>query len=87
MPGWLAPLVWLRDLLAGLLGGGDGDALARLEADAAQLRRTNTRLKLRLLAKEEKIRDLEKRLAERDPGALFDSVFVREPSPAPDKPE
>lgn len=80
---WTAILGFIRSLLD-LVVGNPGqaaaqEALAQVRHELDRERKITAALRLRIVAKEARIRDLEKSIAERDPGALLDSVF----GPAP----
>lgn len=76
MMSWLKA-IW--SLLSAVFGGtGQAAAQAQLELAAHELDRERgitAALRLRLVAKEMRIRELEKLVGERDPGLLLDSVF------------
>jgi hypothetical protein len=77
---WLSrALEVLRSLLDAVMGNpGQVAAEEKLRWSTHELereRRINASLRQRLAEKEARIRELEKLAAERDPGALLDSVF------------
>ena len=76
---WTAVLGFLRGLLDIVVGNpGQAAALESLNATRNELdreRKITATLRKRLAEKELRIREFEKLAAERDPGALLDSVF------------
>jgi hypothetical protein len=82
---WLTKILsvirWLVDLVLG--NPGQEAALNNLVITRNELKReriVTALLRQRLAAKEARIRELEASLAERDPGALLDSVFSGKPA-------
>lgn len=75
----------LRALADSLLGNpgqvAAQESLASARRELDRERKITAALRLRIVEKERRIRELEKSLAERDPGALLDSVFAPAGSP------
>lgn len=76
---WSTVLNVLRTLAESLLGNpgqaAAQEALATTRHELDRERKITAALRLRIVEKEARIRELEKSLAEHDPGALLDSVF------------
>lgn len=78
---WFSSILHVLRLLADSLLGNPGQAAAQESLAAARReldreRKITAALRLRIVEKEARIRELEKSLAERDPWALLDSVFA-----------
>lgn len=73
----------VQSLLEAVFGNTEAAAaretLAATQRELDRERRITSALRLRIADKEGRIRDLEKLLAQRDPGALLDSVFGGQP--------
>jgi hypothetical protein len=78
---WLSTLLNVLRTLADSLLGNPGQVaaqenLAACKRELDRERKITAALRLRIVEKEARIRELEKTLAGRDPGALLDSVFA-----------
>lgn len=78
---WLAKAWAVLRALLGLSSGSASDReLAVVQRELDRERGITAALRLRIVDKEARIRELEAKLAEHDPGALLDSVFGGKPA-------
>lgn len=79
---WTGILALLKSVLELFTGSGPSrKEMDQIQGELDRERKITAALRQRIVAKEARIRELEKSLAERDPGALLDSVFAGPASP------